>query len=71
MILFLFLTEAMDVYDGEDELDENNNDDQPFDLSRGRTSSGVPGRPLDLAAHPLDLSLKSSRSTISTPPSSD
>ena len=57
-----------DAYDGGDEFDENNNDEQPFDLSRtsrvGRLDQNHnrTHQPLDLAAHALDLSCKQSPS---------
>ena len=52
-----------DAYDGGDEFDENNNDEQPFDLSRnssGRQDKTRTQAPLDLTSHALDLSCKQS-----------
>lgn len=49
-----------DEYDAGDEFDENNNnDEQPFDLSR-RSNRDPHFQPLDLALHALDLSVKAS-----------
>jgi len=56
--LNLTKSENGDAYDGGDEFDENNNDDQPFDLSRKTPGRTGRGQPLDLAAHALDLSCK-------------
>ena len=58
-----------DDYDAGDEFDENNNDEQPFDLSRG-SSRDPHFQPLDLALHALDLSVKASSKPKQSPASS-
>lgn len=63
----LNLTSKPDTdYDAGDEYDENNNDEQPFDLSRPSNRDPT-FQPLDLALHALDLSVKSSSKPKQSP----
>jgi hypothetical protein len=59
-----------DDYDAGDEFDENNNnDEQPFDLSR-RSNRDPHFQPLDLALHALDLSVKATSKAKQSPAAS-